>query len=168
MSRKVLCPGNSKMCKTMLPFGELNDHLATCRSVDKVANQIQFKFVFLKKAFLDKIEAKLTTDIFEINGETFAVQKKMKRSNLSFGVLMLAVREKCDRFKVTIEIQDGNCETAFSAQFNPAPIDLKNKDIAGLVVPKHMFAKMVTSDGDQIKYKLALKVSEKRARLQMN
>ena len=166
MSRKVLCPGNSKMCKTMLPFGELNDHLATCRSVD--TNQSNACTLFLKKAFLDKIEEKYTTELFEINGETFAVQKKMKRSNLSFGVLMLAGREKCDRLKVTIEIQDMSGETAFAAQFNPTPIDIENKDVDCLVVPKRRFAKMVTSDGDQIKYKLAIKVSEKRARLQMN
>ena len=126
MSRKVLCPGNSKMCKTTLPFGELNDHLATCRSVDNVTNQSDACTLFLKKACLDEEEAKLTTELFEIKGEVFAVQKKMENSNLSFGVLMLAVREKCDRFKVTIEIQDMSGETAFSAQFNPTPIDIGN------------------------------------------
>ena len=79
---------------------------------------------------------------------------------------MLAEREKCKRFKVTIEIQDANNETAFLAQFNPGPIDMENRDLASLVVPKQRFAKMVTSKEEEIKYELVIKVSEKRAILQ--
>ena len=93
----------------------------------------------------------------------YAIQIRMDHKNLSFGVLMLTDREKCERFKVTIEIQDSNLETGFLAQFKPAPVDTKNADVTSLVVPKQNFAKMVTIDGDKIRYALAIKVSEKRA-----
>ena len=120
----------------------------------------------IKKSVLaeDKtLDFNLRTEIFNLNNEVFAVQKKMENANFSFGVLMLAEREKCNRFKVTLEIQDANGETAFLAQFNPTPIDMENKDLANLVVPKQRFASMVTSEEDQIIYKLVIKVSEKRA-----
>ena len=79
---------------------------------------------------------------------------------------MLAEREKCNRFKVAIEIQDTYGETAFLAQFSPAAIDLENRDLASLVVPKLRFAQIATSKEDEIKYKLVIKVLEKRGVLQ--
>ena len=91
-------------------------------------------------------------------------RKKWKTASIR----LLAEREKCNRFKVTIEIQDTNSETAFLAQFNPAPIDMENRDLASLVVPKQRFAKMVTSKEEEIEYKLVIKVSEKRAILQQD
>ena len=59
----------------------------------------------------------LRTEIFNLNNEVFAIQKRTENSNFFFGVLMLAEREKCNRFKVAIEIQDVNGETAFLAYF---------------------------------------------------
>ena len=76
---------------------------------------------------------------------------------------MLTDREKCERFNVTIEIQDSNSQTGYLAQFNAAPVDMKNADVTSLVVSKPNFAKMVTIEGDKIRYALAIKVSEKRA-----
>ena len=106
---------------------------------------------------------KFTTQIFHVNNEVYAIQIKMDKSKLSFGVLMQADREKCERFKVTIEIQDTNSQTGFLAQFNPAPIDMKNEDVNSLVVPKKNFAKMATIDGDKVRCTLEMKVSEKRS-----
>ena len=163
--RKVLCPGNSRICKVILHFWELNDHFKICTSVVRF-NRGNACTLSLKKSVLaeDKtLDFNLRTEIFNLNNEVFAVQKKMENANFSFGVLMLAEREKCNRFKVTLEIQDANGETAFLAQFNPTPIDMENKDLANLVVPKQRFASMVTSEEDQIIYKLVIKVSEKRA-----
>ena len=164
--RRVLCPGNSRLCEAILPFWELDNHFKICLSVDRF-NQGNTCSLFLKKSVLsgESLDGSngLTTDIFNLNNEVFAVQKKMENSNFSFGVLMLAEKEKCNQFKVTIEIQDANCETAFLAQFNPTPIDMENRDLASLVVPKQRFASMITSENDQIKYKLVIKVSEKRA-----
>ena len=109
----------------------------------------------------------LRTEIFNLNNEVFAIQKRTENSNFFFGVLMLAEIEKCNRFKVEIEIQDVNGETSFLAHFSPEAIDLENKDLASLVVPKLRFAQMATSKEDEIKYKLVIKVSEKRGVLQL-
>ena len=76
---------------------------------------------------------------------------------------MLADRDKCDRFKMTIEIQDVNSKAAFLAQFNPAPVDMENFDQPFFVVHRKRFEKMVTGDGEKVRYKLDIKVSEKRA-----
>ena len=159
--RRVLCPGNSSLCKVTLPFCALSDHFKVCTSV--VVGYQGTSSVVFKKDISDKDTANMKTRIFKLNNEVFAVQTKMKNNKFSFGVLMLANREKCDQFKVTIEIQDDISETAFSAQFNPDPVDMKNSDEASLVVHKKKFAKMVTSGEDRIKYKINMKVSEKRA-----
>ena len=172
--RRVLCPGNSRLCKDVLPFWELKDHFTTCMSV-AVNNQRNNACTrFIKKSVLGKDSldavngfAGFRTEIFNLNNEVFAVQKRMENGNFSFGVVMLAEREKCTRFKVAIEIQDVDGETAFLAQFSPAAIDLENRDLASLVVPKLRFAQIATSKEDEIKYKLVIKVSEKRGVLQL-
>ena len=158
--RKVLCPGNSSSCKATLPFCALNDHFKVCTSVG-VGYQGTTS-VRISKDYLNRDGAKLKTKIFKLANEVFAVQTRIDKSKMSFGVLMLADREKCNRFKVTIEIQDDNSETLFSAQFNPDPVDMENCDDASLLVRKTKLAKMVTSDGDRFRYKINMKVSEKR------
>ena len=75
---------------------------------------------------------------------------------------MLAEREKCERFKITLEIQNNNCKTGFSAQFNPEPVDMKPFDQAIFMIHKEKFEKMGTKDGDIFKFKIEMKVSEKR------
>ena len=161
--RKVLCPGNSCFCsKSTMPLSELNNHLKICTSVNATNQGSSCTLLIRKNVFGDGDIVNLRTEIFNINNEVFAVQKTSHYNNFSFGVLMLAEEEKCNRFKVTIAIEDGNSETAFLAQFSPSPIDKKNLDIASLVVQKRMFSKMVKTGGDQIKYKLVMKVSEKR------
>ena len=110
-----------------------------------------------------KISWVLKTLVVRMNNEVFALQQKMENGNIYFSVLMLAHREKCDRFKMTLEIQNNNSKTAFSAQFNPVPVEMEASDEAIFMVQKQRFAKMVTTDGDRIRYKLELKVSEKRA-----
>jgi len=77
---------------------------------------------------------------------------------------MFAHREKCDRFKMTLEIQDINFKTAFLAQFNPAPVEMEaSADKSIFVLRKKRFEKMITSDKEKLRYHLEMKVSEKRA-----
>ena len=104
------------------------------------------------KLLLDRDQLIFSANIFNLNNEVYAIQTRMDHKNLSFGVLMLADREKCERFKVTLEIQDSNFQTGFLAHINPAPVDTKNSDVTSLVVPKQNFAKMVTIDGDTVRY----------------
>ena len=119
--------------------------------------------VEMDKTLLDGEEAKFETKIFTLRDEIFAVQTKMNNSKLSFGVLMMAQRAKCERWKVTIEVQDINSETVFLAQFNPTPISMENSEEASLVVQKKRFAEMIPVDGDSFKFDYDIKVSEKRA-----
>ena len=158
--RKVLCPGNPSECKAVLAISELNDHIKICTGI--VLNKLDAG-VFncsIDKGYLARDQLTL---VVRMNNEVFAVQQKMENSNLYFSVLMFAHREKCDRFKMTLEIQNRNSETAFSAQFNPAPVKMEASDEAIFVMQKQRFAKMVTTDGERLRYKLKLKVSEKRA-----
>ena len=102
--------------------------------------------------------------MFHIDNEVFVVRKKMADGMFTFTVLMLAEREKCDRFMVTLGINKiENNGTVFSAQFNPTPISMENSEEARLVVPKNRFAQMIDGDGDDFKFDFEMKVSEKRA-----
>ena len=160
--RRVLCPGNSMNCNANLAFWACYFHFFDCKSLVILKPGIGCTMVEMDKTLLDGEEAKFETKIFTLRDEIFAVQTKMDNNKLSFGVLMMAQRAKCERWKVTIEVQDINSETVFLAQFNPDPVDMKNIGGANLVVEKATFAKMVTSDGQQFRYKLKIKVSEKR------
>ena len=183
--RKVLCPG----CKATLSFCRTEAHFLSCpmiygigyikglvvtnvsnvkitdhRNTNIVVTSLgggKFCLCFQKDLLDDVDKNNSTILIFNSNNEVFAVQMKMAHGNISFPVLMLANREKCERFQVTIEIQDCKSETAFRDQFNPVPLDMENSDEASLVVHKKRFARKVT-DGDNIKFNLSLKVSEKR------
>ena len=160
--RRVLCPGNSMNCNANLAFWACYFHFFDCKSLVILKPGIGCTMVEMDKTLLDGEEAKFETKIFTLGDEIFAVQTKMNNNKLSFGVLMMAQRAKCERWKVTIEVQDNNSDTVFLAQFNPDPVDMKNSGGAKLVVEKATFAKMVTSDGQQFRYKLKIKVSEKR------
>ena len=49
-----------------------------------------------------------------------------------------------------------------SAQFNPEPVDMKPFDQAIFMIHKDRFEKIGTKDGDKIRFKIEMKVSEKR------
>ena len=105
------------------------------------------------------------TPVVRMNNEVFAIKQEIADSNIFFSVLMFAHREKCNRFKMTLEIQDNNSKTAFLAQFNPTPVGMESEsfvDDAIFILPKKMFEKMITSDGEKLRYNLEMKVSEKR------
>ena len=174
----MLCPG----CKATHSFYWITGHFSVCLGVciigyakngvianfknpDIVATRLatgMFRFHF-KKDLLDTMD-QINSKIFicNLNNTVFAVQMKMANGNFCFPVLMLAEREKCERFQVTIEIQDSKHETAFLDQFNPVPLDMENSDEASLVVHRKRFARKVT-DGDMILFALSIKVSEKRS-----
>ena len=59
----------------------------------------------------------------------------MAEGKFTFAVLMLAERAKCERFKVTLAINNLLDQTVFSAQFNPTPISMKNVEEARASVP---------------------------------
>ena len=182
--RKVMCPSNSSRCRAF-PFLEVFKHVKTCAGVkilplNSGTNNQAWPLQGFHKYLFDDNHSKLISDIsqqmfssggrsfcfitsiFQIHGEVFALQWKMVNSNFLFSVLMLAEREKCERFKITLEIQNNNCKTGFSAQFNPEPVDMKPFDQAIFMIHKDRFEKMGTKCGDKFKFKIEMKVSEKR------
>ena len=160
--RRVLCPGSS-FCKAVLPFSELKDHVKICTAF-KANKLVSAVNIFrIDKHILNRGDQSFKSRLLQMNNEEFALQQKISNSNISFSVLMLADRYKCDRFKMTIEIQDENSKAAFLAQFNPAPVDMERFDQPFFMVHTKRFEKMVTSDGEKSRFKLDIKVSEKRA-----
>merc|ERR1711971_1278210 len=130
--RKVLCPGNSTDCNSVLAFSELNDHIKICTGivVDMIDSTFRLFNCSINKGFLAEDQLGFKTLVVRMNNEVFALQQKMENSNINFSVLMLAPREKCDRFKITLELQNNNSKTAFSAQFNPSPVEMEASDEA--------------------------------------
>ena len=163
--RMVLCPGANPECKATLPFSTFNDHAKVCKSVGLLnVGQKTMSFSF-KKTLLDGNVISWKSVIYNIDNEVFVVQKKMAEGKFTFAVLMLAERAKCERFKVTLAINNLLDQTVFSAQFNPTPISMKNVEEASLVVHKQRFAKMVSNNGDMgdFEFDCEIKVSQKRA-----
>ena len=164
--RMVLCPGEQPECKATLPFSSFNDHAKVCKSLfqNKTTRRLSTTSSFSNK-MLDDFDAIIWKPaIFHIDNEVFVVRKKMEDGMFTFTVLMLVEREKCDRFMVTLGINKiENNGTVFSAQFNPTPISMENSEEARLVVPKNRFAQMIDGDGDYFKFDFEIKVSEKRA-----
>ena len=93
---------------------------------------------------------KLQTTNSELNVHKFRIE-----------CVMLAEREKCDRFLTTILIPDPKFETFFNLQINPAPIGIDEESV--IVVHKTSMTKIFTTD-DRGKYNFEInsKVSEKR------
>ena len=68
---------------------------------------------------------------------------------------MLAEREKCDRFMVTLGINkiDKTC-TVFSAQFNPTPISMENCEEAREEISKQLNKAVVDDWAYQKEFKV--------------
>ena len=161
--RMVLCPGANPECKTSLTFSSFNDHTKVCKSLWLLNVGQKTTSSSFKKTLLDGNAISWKPAIYNIDNEVFVVQKKMAEGKFTFSVLMLAEREKCDRFMVTLAINVNKTQTVFSAQFNPTPISMENSEEASLVVQKKRFVKMISDAGDEFKFDYEIKVSQKRA-----
>ena len=164
--RMVLCPGQNSVCKTTLPFSSFNDHAKICKGLslmnvgEKTVMDIRFK-----KNFLDRSSNYITwkANLFQIDNEEFVLRKKMANGKFTFTMLMVADRDKCNRFMVTLAINVNKTQTVFLAQFNPTPLSMENSEEASLVIEKKRFAEMISEDGDSFKFDFEINVSEKRA-----
>ena len=98
--RMVRCPGENPECKATLPFSAFNDHIKVCKSLFPVnAKSMTSSF---NQNLLDGDTINWKPAIFNINNEVFVVQRKLADSKFIFAVSMLAGRNKCDRFMVTL------------------------------------------------------------------
>ena len=103
------------------------------------------------------------TSIFQMNNETFALRLWMEDNKFYFETVMLAEREKCNRFMTTVSILDPKSETTCIGQFHPRPIGTTNTEESMLVVHKKSIAKVLTiNDGGNFEFHNDFKVSEKR------
>ena len=161
MFRMILCPGDD--CGEFLPFSSFDDHAKTCRGLDfETTGRVGFD---LERAVYQAGEGRTgwPTSIFQMNNETFALRPWMEDNKFYFDTMMLAEREKCDRFMTTVSILDPKSETTHIGQFNPRPIGPTNTEESMLIVHKKSLAKVFTinDDGD-FEFYIDFKVSEKR------
>ena len=109
----------------------------------------------------DKGSTTYTTSIFKRKNETFALIFEVVDHKFRIECVMLAEREKCDRFLTTISIPDPKCETFFNWQINPTPIGADEGSV--IIVHKTSLAKIITTnDRGKYKFEINFKVSEKR------
>ena len=82
------------------PFSTFNDHIKVCKSLFPVnAKSMTSSF---NQNLLDGDTINWKPAIFNINNEVFVVQRKQAEGKFIFAVSMLAGKEKCDRFMVTL------------------------------------------------------------------
>ena len=115
----------------------------------------------------DEGNAAWIVSIFHMKKETFALRVSFRDNNFYFETMMLAERDKCDRFMTTISIPNPKSVTSFDWRVNPRPMGPTNIEESVIIVPKKSLAKVFTEleeDGDLFFFfTIHFKVSEKRA-----
>ena len=160
--RIILCPGN--LCKELMPLSSFDEHATMC---SKVVLKVEGKVAFeLKKENYQTGNASWKTQFFHTKNETFALRMAMRNNNLYIETVMLADRDKCDRFMTTISLVNPKSETSFIGQFNPRPIGPTNIEESTLIIHKRSLvnAKVFTTKGEDnvFSFTIDFKVSEKR------
>ena len=84
----------------------------------------------------------------------------MRGNNFYFDSVMLAERDKCERFMTTISVLDPNSQTSFNGQFTPTPIGPTHVEES--TIHKRSLSKVFRTEGDNLFLKVEFKVSEKR------
>ena len=160
--RIILCPGDER--EELLPLSSFDEHAKTCSESELGTSQSQ---VFdLDKKEYDKGNTSWTTRIFCVKNETFPLRVSMRKNNFYVETVMMAERDKCDRFMTTISIRNKlqSAANGFKGQFNPRPVGPTNMEESTLVIHKKSLAKIFTTNAqDEFEFTIDFKVSEKRA-----
>ena len=155
--RLVLCPGEE--CDSTFPCSSFDDHTNTCEDID-VATDTRNWF---RVDDDNDTNSQWNTRIYHINNEIFGLRVGNCNGNFFFETLMLAEREKCNRFKTTISILDPNDETSFVGQFNPTPIGATHVQGSRLTIEKKSMDTIMTTENDGSRmFGIDLSISEKK------
>ena len=160
--RIILCPGDE--CEELLPLSSFEEHAKTCSEIQVPANQSQH--YTLGRENYDNGNTSWPTILFHLKNETFALRAWMRNNNFYVETVMLAEREKCDRFMTTISIHNKlqSAANGFKGQFYPRPVGPTNMEESTLIVHKKSLAKIFTTNAqDEFEFTIDFKVSEKRA-----
>ena len=156
--RLILCPGI--LCKELVPLSSFDEHAKGCSQIDlKTKQSRQFT---LTRELYENGRMTWITQIFREKNETFALRLGMRDSSFYFDSVMLAERDKCERFVTTISILDPNSVTSFNGQFTPTPIGPAHSEESILTIHKRSLAKVFKTEGDKLILTIEFKVSEKR------
>ena len=157
--RIILCPGDA--CEELLPLSSFDEHAKTCSNISlKVEGKVVFT---LEMETYKKGNMNWKTQIFRMKNETFAMRLGMRDNSFYFTSVMLAERDKCEKFMTTISILDPNFVTSFNGQFTPTPIGPTHIEESILMIHKRSLAKVFKTEEGKFKLTIEFKVSEKRA-----
>ena len=161
--RPILCP--VRECEKLVPFSSFDGHAEMCPHLDvEIGGKVEFTF---GRDTYENGNGAWNVMIFHRKKETFALRLGMRDNNFYFESLMLAERDKCDRFMTTISIPNPKSVTSFDWRVNPRPMGPTNIEESVIIVHKKSLAKVFTEleeDGDLFFFfTIHFKVSEKRA-----
>ena len=158
--RPVLCPGIK--CGSLFPSSSFDNHAKTCDSIDMETNTRTWFTVDADDAD-DTANSQWNTQIYHMNKEVFGLRLGICNGNFFFETLMLAEKEKCNRFKTTISILDPNDETSFVGQFNPTPIGATHVQGSRLTIEKKSMDTIIRTTHGLRKFVVDFSISEKKA-----
>ena len=169
--RKVLCPGNPVWATSLgnpdelMPLSSLGEHVKTCSEInDKTAKLSTSTEITLEREMFEEADGTIywNTVMFRVKNETFALRMGFRDNILHFDSVMLAEREKCNRFMTTISVLHRKSGTSFMGQFTPTPIGPEDTEEFALMVHKRSIAKVFTTEEENPRLRIDFKVSEKR------
>ena len=156
--RLVICPGED--CEELVPLSSFDQHAKMCSNLF-IETKGKIEFV-LDKDDYEKGNCSWETSIIHMKNETFALRLNLKDDKFYLETLMLAGRNKCDRFMTTVCILNPKSEPTHTWQFNPTPMGPTNIQESIIVVHKTSLANVFKTNQDELEFTLNFKVSEKR------
>ena len=117
----------------------------------------------LEKGEYENGNASWKTQIFHMRNETFALRLSLQNNKFYLETLMLAERDKSDRFMTSVSILNPKSEPSYTWQINPTPMGPTDIQESIIVVHKTSLAKVFKTNQDLFEFAISFKVSEKRS-----
>ena len=157
--RLIICPDED--CTEFLPLSSFNEHAKMCFGLDIVTKgNLDFD---LEKGEYENGNASWKTQIFHMRNETFALCLSLQNNKFYLETLMLAERDKSDRFMTSVSILNPKSEPSYTWQINPTPMGPTDIQESIIVVHKTSLAKVFKTNQDLFEFAISFKVSEKRS-----
>ena len=164
--RQVLCPGSGAVCKLLLPFNQVEQHVANC------GNQ-QFKHqgralenrdteIYTVRRGREGELLYWRTSIVKAHGKMFFCKMKRDQHTYFWEVVMLGDEEESKNYRATLSLLENNDEVIFAmAAFPPRPISQIGWEQMGFYVPEKNLAWSSVED-DYLKINLRISIDKIR------
>ena len=142
--RQVLCPGKGTLCKVLLPFNKVEEHVSKCGNHQfkhqEHGLENKAKEIYTVKKVNPGPLLYFRTTIVKAHGKVFFCKMKKDEDLFFWEMVMLGSEQECRGYRATLTILENNDKVFAMSAFHPRPISQRRWEKMGLYVPDQNLA----------------------------